>query len=147
MITKALSIDGWMNPAELQWLAEQAKQHNVIVEVGSYLGRSTRALGDNTLGKVFAIDDWYGPRDVILGAAEREYCYDNFYKNLKDLIDATKVIPVKLNHRKARELSIYADMVFIDGDHEYEGVKDDISIWWNPLQPGGLMCGHEYREF
>ena len=57
-LDKALSIPGWMTVTEFCWLAEQATKHLRIVEIGSYLGRSTRALADNTPGWVLAVDDW-----------------------------------------------------------------------------------------
>jgi len=34
------------------------------------------------------------------------------------------------------------DMVFLDGDHEYESVKADI-LAWNP-KARKMLCGHDY---
>ena len=87
MIEKALAIDGWMSPAELQWLAEQAIKHYRIVEIGSHLGRSTRALADNTPGTVYAVDTWYGPMDISIPIWEREKIYDQFLANMNGLIE------------------------------------------------------------
>lgn len=36
------------------------------------------------------------------------------------------------------------DYVFIDGDHSYEGVKLDISLWLPKIKPGGWIGGHDY---
>ena len=49
-ISRAKSVEGWMAEAELTWLACQAQTAKVIVEVGSHVGRSTRALADHTTG-------------------------------------------------------------------------------------------------
>lgn len=36
------------------------------------------------------------------------------------------------------------DVVFIDADHSYEGVRQDIE-WWHPkVAPGGWIGGHDY---
>jgi len=56
-IQKALAIQGWMSEPELTWLAEQAQQSQVIVEVGSHVGRSIRALADNTQETLIAVGD------------------------------------------------------------------------------------------
>jgi hypothetical protein len=60
ILANALAIDGWMSEREVAWLAHMAAQHHRIVELGSWKGRSTRALGDNTPGTVWAVDTWAG---------------------------------------------------------------------------------------
>ena len=36
------------------------------------------------------------------------------------------------------------DLIFIDGDHSYEGCHGDIEAWWPKIRPGGIMMGHDY---
>ncbi len=36
------------------------------------------------------------------------------------------------------------DVVFIDADHSYEAVKRDCAIAELLLNPGGLLCGHDF---
>jgi hypothetical protein len=63
-----------MSIGELRFLAEHANKSKVIIEAGSYLGRSTRALADNTTWScIHAVDPWDGvyegydhPRDDAL---------------------------------------------------------------------------------
>lgn len=147
-ITKAEQINGWMSIEELQWLAAQATRHKLIVEIGSYKGRSTRALGDNTTGVVIAIDHWLGEAHLDMSAEQRAKLYDTFYSNLADLIEAKKVIPLKLDHKETKpnlnvKLDFRPDFVFIDGDHSYESVKHDIQVWLEEVQSGGIICGHD----
>lgn len=41
---------------------------------------------------------------------------------------------------------VKSDMVFIDGDHSYEGCKGDISAWLPHVKPGGIMAVHDYNK-
>mmetsp|Transcript_93858 Transcript_93858/g.297888 ORF Transcript_93858/g.297888 Transcript_93858/m.297888 type:complete len:185 (+) Transcript_93858:741-1295(+) len=36
------------------------------------------------------------------------------------------------------------DLVFVDGDHSYEGAEGDIQAWWPALRQGGVLAGHDY---
>ena len=36
------------------------------------------------------------------------------------------------------------DFVFIDGNHEYSYVLEDITEWTKKVKPGGIVAGHDY---
>jgi hypothetical protein len=36
------------------------------------------------------------------------------------------------------------DFVFIDGNHSYSFVCQDIALYWPKVKSGGFMCGHDY---
>lgn len=139
-ISPALAVEGWMTAAELAWLAEQAVDHHKIVEIGSYLGRSTLALLDNCDGIVYACDDWKGPRESFI--EHRNQLFTNFCLNVGHHILSGKVRIVSGDHADI-QFNGKADMVFIDGSHEYEDVKRDILFWKDKLEAGGLLCGHD----
>lgn len=37
------------------------------------------------------------------------------------------------------------DVMYIDGDHSYEGVKRDLELALKKVKPGGFICGHDYE--
>lgn len=145
-IDKALEIDGFMEPMELGWLAKQAQKHKVIVEIGSFLGRSTRALADNTTGIVYAVDDWRGPRDVKFEITAPEFSapFELFLHNMRGLEGRLHVVKADHGNIDLRDIPVLPDMVFIDGDHSYKSVVRDIEFWMEHSAPGALICGHDY---
>lgn len=38
----------------------------------------------------------------------------------------------------------YFDMIYIDGDHSYNGVKNDLNLSYQKIKTGGYICGHDY---
>lgn len=149
-ISRALKIPGWMEPEELEWLAAQAQVKVAILEVGSFLGRSTRALADNTPGTVHAVDMWLGSPEIL-----RQYSklggpagvFELFRVNTQDLL-GTKLFPVMTPSASASQIFPIPlfDMIFLDGAHDFYSVLADISNWSKCLKAGGLLCGHDYKD-
>lgn len=147
MIERALGIDGWMAPEELLWLATSAKKHRLILEVGSWLGRSTAAIADNTDGIVYAVDTWRGSgaeHADILSSHGEDWLYREFISHAAD-----NVVPIRMTSLEAAEMFTTQshrlfDMIFIDGAHDVESVRADLLAWRPLLAEGGLFCGHDY---
>jgi predicted O-methyltransferase YrrM len=137
-----------MNTCDLEFLAWQATTHTKILEMGSYYGRSTRALADNTSGFVIACDNFKGPEDIVITWKARQEIYDNFTKNLADHIATGKVLPWKADHdnldfTQAPKPPKY-DFIFVDGSHRYEFVVRDVKTALSVIESGGIICGHDY---
>jgi hypothetical protein len=149
-VARARNIEGWMSDNELRFLAEHASKYKTILEVGSYKGRSTRAMADNSSGTIYAIDPWNGnygkdyddPHDIAFRSYKTNghLIYKEFQKNLTDHIKTGKVVPIKDEFNKFYTPS--PGMIFIDACHEYNHVKDDIhhSLLMTPQ----FLCGHDY---
>ena len=39
------------------------------------------------------------------------------------------------------------DFVFIDANHDYKWVKEDIELWSKKVKKGGIVSGHDYSEY
>lgn len=39
------------------------------------------------------------------------------------------------------------DFVYIDANHGYEAVLEDLTVWTPKIRPGGILAGHDYRRF
>jgi len=156
-IDYAVRIDGWMAEEELRWLAKKATEHKTVIEVGSWHGRSSRAIADNlpANGKLYCVDTWGGSSgepDAHGSAKQKEgdNAFIYFNKHMSEHLLTGKVRAIRMTSTNGAELlkdlAIQADMIFIDADHNYENVKADIESYLPLLAPGGLICGHDYSE-
>jgi predicted O-methyltransferase YrrM len=147
-ISRALGISGWMPEGELAWLAEYALSANTIVEIGSYRGRSTRALADHCAGIVYAIDSWLDEEGCPPGYGQR--AYEGFCSNLADHIDSGRVVVMRGKSRDQilpflARIGRTVDLAFIDGDHSYDGCREDIDLCLGLMVRGGVLAGHDYN--
>lgn len=151
--TAASKIQGWMSWEELTHLAERAKGKQCIVELGSWKGRSTKAIAMQAAGKVYAVDSWRGSTNgdatgVESSAKGRDTIKGEFYDNVAT--HHTNVVVADVEHEFAgvhlRHIAGEVDYCFIDGDHAYDHVKRDILTCLDLMAPGGLLSGHDFNE-
>ena len=151
-IHKAVPIQGWMSNEELIWLAERASEvpaGGLIAEVGCWLGRTTRALIDNTKADVHSVDNWKGSPEHVeeLKDKPKGWLFNCWCRNVVDRLGHNLHVWA-LDSLQAAELfrhqGLKFDMIFIDAEHDYNAVKLDIKAWSLVLKPGGLICGHDY---
>lgn len=55
---------------------------------------------------------------------------------------------MRMSTAQAAPLFAYqsVDIVFVDADHSYEGVREDIRLWQPKVAPGGWLGGHDYQN-
>jgi len=133
-----------------------APNNSVLVEVGSWFGRSViylaevaKASGKNI--RIFAVDTWRGswqhqPSDQTLINQSFGYIYHQFLANIRACGVNDTITPLCLPSVEAAK---YFDdhslfMVYIDALHTYEACREDIAAWRKKVQPGGMLAGHDY---
>jgi predicted O-methyltransferase YrrM len=123
-------------------LATSLPQGFVVCEIGSYLGASTAFLGAAASlrqGRVHAVDTW--KNDAMPG--ERvEDTWDQFQDN----IDCFRlwITPHRGTAREMKEEVPPFDLLFVDGDHSYEGTLANLRDYVPKLKPGGIVAMHDF---
>jgi len=137
-----LRVDGYLYPHEavyLYWLARTAPANGLVVEVGSFRGRSTLCLATGIrrrgLGTVCAVD----PHVYETLSELRENIR---YFGLEAQVE---VMPGHSVH-VAANWSRPIQAVFIDGDHALESVQADVAAWLPHLAPGGYLLLHDSTD-
>lgn len=143
---KINSIEGLLVPGQERWLYDTARSlppRSVIVEIGSFKGRSTICLAYGCKGKkghVYAIDTFRGnDKDFF-----REYSIDEFTANinrmkLSDIV--THLIGESAEIAQTWNKPI--NMLFIDGSHVYEDVLMDFNSFFPWVVKGGMVALHD----
>ena len=145
----AMSVNGGTTVVELRalhMLASQVKQ-GVIVEIGSYHGRSTVALAygsrSNANIPVIAIDphqEFEGELGAKMSPRDRAAFFRN---NLRSKI--TDVVSL-INLPSQLVVNCWKQpigLLWIDGDHSYEMVKQDFEKWSPFVVEGGIIALHD----
>lgn len=134
------TVGGYLYLGEA-WALHEAARHlpasiqtPMIVEIGSWKGRSTIALAMGVSargsGRVFAIDPHRGSRDLIEKHGPID-SYAEFEENIRranvsEIITALRTTS-HLGRTQFGDNSVH--LLFIDGSHEYEDVLQDINDW------------------
>lgn len=136
----------------LGFLAACTPAKGRIVEIGSFKGRSTvmlaKVAAHYTLGQVVAIDPHnYNLSEKVGGAdslARPASTHDDFLNSLRT---AGVLEHVEFRHALSKDVSSSWNepirLLWIDGDHSYQGAKDDYDGFAPHVQPGGVIALHD----
>ena len=119
-------------------------QKGVIVEIGSWKGKSTvaLALGAATVHaeKIYAID----PHRIMPEEGYLEDTEADFLANLKQAGVDNQVVPMVMTSEAAAQHWVKPiRLLWIDGDHRYEPTKLDFALWEPHLVEGGILAMHD----
>jgi predicted O-methyltransferase YrrM len=152
----AESIEGWLTPFEAELLynlAREATTEGVILEIGSWKGRSTVLLAAGSkAGKgdlVYAVDHHRGSAEhsTPLGKVNTEV---EFRTNLERASCSETVVPLVMSSREAARLwskrPAPIRLLWIDGAHDYSSVIEDIDLWNPFLVNRGAIAFHDFTH-
>ena len=148
-IKKGLSLSG--SPAEIpDTIREELPEffvemgYKVGVEIGTAKGIFAEHFGKAGL-KLFCVDPWISYSD---------YEYDaNSPMSLNEQFEEAKNRLAPYDCKFIRKFSMDAlkdfedeslDFVYVDGNHGFKYVTEDIFEWSKKVKKGGVMAGHDY---
>ena len=146
-------VEGWMTDAQARRLWDRAavlRPPALVVEIGSYRGRSAIVLGKAAPEgvEVVAIDPHAGndrgPQQIRGPAEEGERDHEAFLANLKAAGVGERVRHVRLPSSDATsEVAGEIDLLYIDGAHRYRPALDDVRRWGDRVRRGGTLLVHD----
>lgn len=144
-----LDIKGWMFEEELQVIEQLAKQvmpNGVIVEVGSFCGKSTLAWAMNADSSVtiYAFDYFY----EHIPDENGNMCnsWEEFKKNteqFKNVISIRGGVPEDKKYTDSQLI----DILFVDASHNNPNDWNIIQHFLPFVKSGGIVSGHDYSLY
>ena len=148
----------WHEGYSLLTLAEEWPSAGDVVEIGSFKGKSTCFLAQGCAasgrGLVYAVDHFKGSPEHQKGGHEETAeivnegsTYGEFLRNVTQsgLQDYVRPL-VGSGTEVAQQFSGEVRLLFIDGDHSFDGTKADFDAWFPFVSETGLVCFHDYQN-
>jgi len=117
----------------------------VMAEIGCYTGESTKYFLDSgKIEKLYAVDLWNDPSNIystMVSNHNFESVENVFNRRLENYNFEKKKGSFKEVFDELPEL----DLVYIDANHEYHNVCEDIELSLKKVKKGGIIGGHDYN--
>lgn len=144
-------VPGFLGDNEARFLALLAActpADGLIVEIGSFKGKSTVLLGSVAaqcgLGRIVAIDPHTSPSPTDPGLPPGTSSFEEFSAALGS---AKLEGQVEVHRTFSREVAKGWDrpirLLWIDGEHTYKGAKEDFDMFSPFLASGGVVALHD----
>lgn len=135
-------LPGWETPDEEELLtryAAQVPEAGVIVEIGGEWGRSAGAFARGAHDSVEIVTVDLFPGNLL----------DSHRANLLEAGFSARSYQIQANshtfgHQWTLDKPIH--LLFIDGDHTYEGAKADIDAWVKHVPVDGIVIFHDVAQ-
>ncbi len=146
---------GWKNSTS-PVLAEFAAGAKIVVEVGSLLGASVAWMAKaNPEAMFWCIDTWTDPGFPVPGPIPRDrfgaqMLYEQFLTNILHEGIENRVIPIRststLGLKALAKAEFKADMVYVDGGHDYSEAYVDLVYCLPILAPGAVIVADDCND-
>lgn len=121
----------------------------VGVEVGVYQGHFSEHLLKSWGGVLYMVDPWR-PLDNYIDESNAKDRYENINKTIQN-IDGydDRGLMMRMTSYQASKMfpDNSLDFVYIDANHSYESVKEDLKVWYPKVSKGGYLFGDDYLGY
>lgn len=141
---------GWLGAgSEVMLSRSLSAKTKLVVELGSWLGLSTRYIADAApRATVVSVDHWEGSEEH-----QKQERYRNLLPHLFETFQSRcwnyreRIIPLRMNSldglRRVAEAGLEPDFIYVDAQHTYEAVSAELRLG-RELFPHALLGGDDY---
>lgn len=119
------------------------------IEIGVFKGEFSKEILSKWGGTLYLVDVWRPLGEEYEDASNHILHLDAYaetMQNIKGFED--RGIMIRANSKFASEMfgDNSLDFIYIDANHAYDFVVEDISLWFPKLKKGGILAGHDYID-
>lgn len=120
------------------------------VEVGVFKGHFSKSILESWSGTLYMVDVWRPLNwDEYMDMSNHSSHDDAYFQAMRSVQGhEDRAIMVRATSEVASHMfeDGSLDFVYIDANHAYDYVVQDISLWYPKVKPGGVICGHDYLD-
>ena len=120
------------------------------VELGTFKGEFSKKILDLWTGTLFMVDVWrpLDPKeyDDQSNHSLHSDAFSDSMKNTSEHSERAHMLRCRGNIAADLFQNGTLDFVYIDANHTYESVCEDIEIWYPKIRSGGILAGHDYLK-
>jgi hypothetical protein len=116
-------------------------------EIGTFKGEFSKEILQNWKGTLYMIDVWRPLGKEYLDASNHAIhttAYSDTMNNISGYEDRAIMIRAASAESSKMFNDNSLDFVYIDANHAYDFVVEDIELWYPKVKNGGYLCGHDY---
>jgi len=132
-------------------IAKKMENEGIFVEIGTWEGGFSRALLASTAcKKLYCVDPYkhfsnneYPDGMNRLSQQEFDTKYETTHATLKEFGNRVEMVRLESSEAVTKFADESLDYVYIDGNHDYKYVLNDIRLWYPKVKKGGYICGDD----
>lgn len=119
-----------------------------VAELGVAEGYFSRDMLNWGLEDLYCVDAWeHMPLAKGDGHNLQEWHDQNLdatFKRLEGFAGVVHFLRGKTHSMASEVPDLSLGLLYLDADHSYEGVMQDLEYWYGKVVPGGIIAGHDY---
>jgi hypothetical protein len=139
---------GWLQPEVAAELQRRVADASLVVELGSFLGKSARFILDNSRANLIAVDTWLGSPELIGHETMSQWGADLFERFQANCWNYRERLTV-VRHTTSAALRYFAkvglrpDLIYVDASHQREDACLDVTLC-RRLFPDAVLVGDDW---
>jgi hypothetical protein len=120
------------------------------IEIGTFKGELSKEILQMWNGTLYMLDVWRPLGGEYVDSSNHSNFHNGVYGDAMKNINGLEGRGVMIRCTSEVGVNIFSDesldFAYIDANHAYAFVKQDIALWWPKVKKGGWLCGHDYLK-